>query len=78
MSWKCMYGNCRGDALDSQLISDSKMCAGIPPPQVGVFSLFLEKGILVVWCNSGEVRFRGKGNAACLEWLGLSMYGDRY
>ena len=48
-----MYGNCRVDALDSQLISDAKMCAGFPPPQVALFSLFLEKGILVVWCNSG-------------------------
>ena len=49
-----MYGNCRVDALDSQLILDAKMCAGFPPHQV---ALFLKKGILVVWCNSGEVRF---------------------
>ena len=73
-----MYGNCRVDTLDSQLISDAKMCAGFPPPQVALFSLFLEKGILVVWCNSGEVRFKKRGNAICIEWLGLLMYGDRY
>ena len=73
-----MYGNCRVDALDSQLISDAKMCAGFPPPQVALFSLFLEKGILVVWCNSGEVRFKEQGNAICIEWLGFLMYGDRY
>ena len=48
-----MYGNCRVDALDSRLISDAKVCAGFPPPQVALFSLFLENGILVVWCNSG-------------------------
>ena len=41
-----MYANCRVDALDSHLISDAKMCAGFPPPQVALFSLFLEKGIL--------------------------------
>ena len=67
-SWKCMYGNCRVDALDSQLISYTKMCAGFPPSQVVLFSLFLEKGILVVWCNSGEVRFKERGNANCIEW----------
>ena len=44
-----MYGNCRVDALDSQLISDAKMCAGFPTYQLALFSLFLEKGILVVW-----------------------------
>ena len=66
------------DALDSQLISDAKMCAGFPPPQVALFSLFLENGILVVWCNSGEVRFKERRNAICIEWLGLSMYGDSY
>ena len=54
------------------------MCAGFPPPQVALFSLFLEKGILVVWCNSGEVRFKERGNAICVEWLGLSLYGHRY
>ena len=54
------------------------MCAGSPPPQVAQFSLFLGKGILVVWCNSGEVRIKEQGNAICNEWLGLSMYGDRY
>ena len=32
----------------------------------------------MVWCNSGEVRFKERGNAMCIEWLGLSMYGDRY
>ena len=42
-----MYGNCRVDALDSQLISDAKMCAGSHPPQVALFSLFLEKDILL-------------------------------
>ena len=45
-----MYDNCRVDVLDSQLISDAKMCAGFPPHQVALFSLVLEKGILVVWC----------------------------
>ena len=47
-----MYGKCRLDALDSQSILYAKMCAGFHPPQVALFSLFLEKGILVVWCNS--------------------------
>ena len=37
-SWKCMYGNCRVDAFDSELISDSKMCVGFPPPQVALCS----------------------------------------
>ena len=73
-----MYGNYRVDALDSQLLSDAKMCAGFPPPQVALFSLFLENGIFVVWCNSGEVRLKERGNAICIEWLGLSMYGGRY
>ena len=63
-----MYGNCRVDALDSHLISDASMCAGFPLPQVALFSLFLEKGILVVWCNSGEVRFKERGNA--IYWNG--------
>ena len=51
-----MYGNCRVGALDSQLSLDAKICAGFPPPQVALFSLFLEKGILVVWCNSGQCK----------------------
>ena len=71
-----MYGNCRVDALDSQLISDAKMCAGFTPPQVALFRLFLEKGISVVWCDS--LRFKERGNIIYIEWLGLSMYGDRY
>ena len=33
-----MYDTCRVDALDSQLISDAKMCADFPPPQVALFS----------------------------------------
>ena len=73
-----MSGNCRVDVLDSLLISDAKMCASFPPPQVALFILFLEKYILVVCCNSGEVRFKERGNAICIECLGLSMYGDRY
>ena len=48
-----MYGNCRVDALDSQLISVAKIFAGFPPLQVALFCLFLEKGFLVLWCNSG-------------------------
>ena len=32
----------------------------------------------MVWCNSGEVRFKEREKAICIEWLGLSMYGDRY
>ena len=39
-----MYGNCRVDALDLQLISDAKMCAGLPPPQVALFSFIFGKG----------------------------------
>ena len=38
-----MYGNCRVDASDSQLISDANMCVGFLTPQVALFSLFLEK-----------------------------------
>ena len=44
-----MYGHCRVNALNSQLISDAKTCAVFPPHQVALFILFLEKGILVVW-----------------------------
>ena len=62
-----MYGNCLVGVLDSQLISDVKMCAGFPPPQVALFSLFLEKGILVVWYNSDEIRFKERVNAICVE-----------
>ena len=43
-----------------------------------MFSLFLENYILVVWCNSGEARFKTRGNAICIEWLGVSIYGDRH
>ena len=39
-----MYGNCRVDALDSQLISDAKIFAGFPPPQVALFFFILGKG----------------------------------
>ena len=39
-----MYGNCRVDTLDSQLISNAKMCAGFPPPQVAMFSFIFGKG----------------------------------
>ena len=33
-------GNVCMDALDSQLISDAKMCAGFPPPQVALLVYF--------------------------------------
>ena len=39
-----MYGNCRGDALDSQLISDAKMCADYPPPLVALLSFIFGRG----------------------------------
>ena len=42
------------DASDSQLISDAKMCAGFPPHEVALFSLYLEKGILVVCVTVGR------------------------
>ena len=32
----------------------------------------------MVWCNSAEVKFKERGNEICIEWIGLSMYGDRY
>ena len=38
-----MHDYCRVDALDSQLISDAKMCAGFPPPQVVLFSYFWKR-----------------------------------
>ena len=38
-----MYGNCRVDALDSQLISNAMMCAGVPPPQVTLLVYFWKR-----------------------------------
>ena len=35
------------------------MCPGFPPPQAALVTVASgEQGLLVVWCNSGEVRLR--------------------
>ena len=35
------------------------MCPGFPPPEAALVTVASgEKGLWVVWCNSGEVRFK--------------------
>ena len=41
---------------------DAEMCHGFPPPQAALVIVASgEKGLWVVWCNSGEVRFKEQG-----------------
>ena len=54
----------------------AEMCPGFPPPQATLVTVASgEKGLWVVWCNSGEVRLRLKGREIRIgmimdEWLG--------
>ena len=41
---------------------DAEMCPGFPPSQAALVTVASgEKGLWVVWCNSGEVRFNEQG-----------------
>ena len=41
---------------------DAEKCPGFPPPQAALVTVaFGEKGLWVVWCNSGEVMLRLRG-----------------
>ena len=41
---------------------DAEICHGFPPPQAALVTVASgEKGLLVVWCNSGEVMLRLRG-----------------
>ena len=43
---------------------DAEICPGFPPPQAALVTVASgEKGLCVVWCSSGEVRFKGQGRA---------------
>ena len=38
---------------------DAEMCSGFPPPQAVLVTVASgEKGLWVVWCNSGEIRVK--------------------
>ena len=38
---------------------DAEMCSGFPPPQAALVTVASgEKGLWVVWCNSGEIRVK--------------------
>ena len=55
------------------------MCPGFHPPQVFLVTVTSgERRLLVVWCNSGEIRFKEQGKEIRFDRLGLSMYGDGY
>ena len=43
---------------------DAEICPGFPPPQAALVTVASgEKELWVVWCNSGEVWFKGQGRA---------------
>ena len=43
--------------LSPAISRDAEMCSGFPPPQAPLVTVASgEKGLWVVWCNSGEIR----------------------
>ena len=44
------------------IFRDAEICPGFPPPKAALASVASgEKGLWVVWCNSGEVMLRLRG-----------------
>ena len=56
-----MWFDCRQlDAVVSQAYPG--MCSGFPPPQAALVTVASgEKGLWVVWCNSGKIRVKEQG-----------------
>ena len=53
---------------------DSEMCPGFPPPQAALVTVTSgEMGLWVVWCNSGEVRFKERGKEICIDRIQICV-----
>ena len=58
MVWLSPAG-CRGFTA---IFWEAEMCSGFPPPRTALVTVASgEKGLWVVWCNSGEVRVKEQG-----------------
>ena len=48
----------------------AEICPGFPPSQATVVTVaFGEKGLWVVWCNSGEIMLRLRGREILIDMI---------
>ena len=56
------------------IFRDAEICPGFPPPQTAVVTVTSgEKKLWVVWCNSGEVRFKERGREICIDMIQICV-----
>ena len=50
------------------------MCSGFPPPKAALVTVASgEKGLWVVWCNSGEVRVKEQGRGIRIDRIQICV-----
>ena len=50
------------------------MCSGFPLPQAALVTVASgEKGLWVVWCNSGEIRVKEQGREIRIDRIQISV-----
>ena len=56
------------------IIREAEMCSGFPPPKVALVTVTSgEKGLWVVWCNSGEVRVKEQGREIHIDRIQICV-----
>ena len=66
--WRCRCGGFTG------ISRVAEMCPGFPSHQTALVTVVSrEKGLWVVWCNSGEVRFKKQGKENLSDWNTVSL-----
>ena len=54
----------------TSIFRDAEMCSGFPPPQTALVTVASgEKGLWVVWCNSGEIRVKEQGREIRIDMI---------
>ena len=52
------------------IFRDAEICPGFPPPKAALVTVaFGEKGLWVVWCNSGEVMLSLRGKEILIDMI---------
>ena len=60
--WYVVWLSPAGCCGFTDISRDAEMCSGFPPPQAALVTVSSgEKGLWVVWCNSGEIRDKEQG-----------------
>ena len=53
---------------------DAEVCPDFPPPPADLVTVASgEKGLWVVWCNSGEVRFKERGREIRIDMIQICV-----